>query len=222
MKKILASFLFLFTCLWVFAQECTTMWPYLYSDFTEGKVYFKSGKSETRFLNIHVYANKLHFIDGENICELIATDNISKVEIAKDAFVPLDGSFYQLLAQGNPGIYFVLLISGDFKSLYNDAGAYGSSSNSASTQKLSSIELGRFDGNMNHMNLKNNKDAGKDVPLLKKYFFISGMELIPARAKEVEKSLTDAAKKKEFNAFVKANKINWKKPEDLAKVLTLL
>ena len=198
------------------------MWPYLYNDFTEGMIFFRSGSTETRFLNIHVYENRLHFIDGENISELKSTGNIAKVEIAQVCFVPYAGSFYQLLSKGDSGVSLVLLTTGNFESLLQSSGAYGSSANSNSTQQLSSIEGTWRAGGTNHMNVKNNKSAGKEIPLVKKYFYLSGIELIPAKAKDVEKSLDDPAQKKAFTAFVKANKINWNRPDDLVKLLEVL
>jgi len=206
----------------MYAQQCTTMWPYLYSDFAEGKVFYKSGNTESRYLNIHVLENRLHLVDGENISELKSTNNIAKVEIGWDTYLPIEGRFYQLISEGSTGSSLVLIISGDFRSLLEGSGAYGASSNSLSTTNLSSLEIGGNAGSMNHMNLKNNKDAGRDVPLVKKYFFVFGGNLVPTKSKDVEKSLLDSGKRKELKAFVKANKIKWNRPEDLAKLLAIL
>lgn len=217
MRKLFFCITFICGCSYLFAQECTTTWPYLYSDFSNGKVYYKSGKTESKFLNIHVLENRLHFIDGENINELKSTNNIAKVEIIKNTYIPVGEKFYQIISEGSGG-YLVLLVSGDYSSLSANTGAYGSSSNSIATNKLSSLP-DRF---INHMELRNNKNNGENLPLIKKYFFVTGGEIITAKAKDVEKSLSDAQKQKEFKAFVKANKINWNKPDDLAKVLTIL
>lgn len=222
MKKFILSSLALLVSLVVYAQQCTTRWPYLYSDFTEGTIYYKSGKTETKFLNIHILENRLHFINGEDINELKSTMNIAKVAIAKDVYIPFDGVLYRLMAEGDKGAYLGLLTSGDFKSLLESSGAYGSSSNSISANKLSSLDIGGIMGNTNHMNLKNNKDDGKEVPLVKKYFFICNGNLIAAKSKEVEKSFPNGEKKSQFKNFIRANKIIWSKPDDLAKVLAVL
>jgi hypothetical protein len=167
--------------------------------------------------------NKLHFIDGENINELKSTSNIAKVEIIKDTYLPFEDKFYQIVSQGGEGGYLALIITGDFKSLLENTGAYGSSSNSTSTMDLSSIDINfRQYANTSHLSMVNNKDSGKSIPLLKKYYFIANGDIIPAKAKEVENSMPTVEKKKEFKNFVKANKIKWNKPEDLAKLLAVM
>jgi len=223
MKKSFLNLLFLSLSLFVYAQECTTTWPYLYSDFSEGKVYYKSGNVESKFLNISIIENRLHFIEGEDIVELKSANNIAKVEIIKDCYLPYMGKFYQVISQGKEDGCLALIITGDFKSLSESSGAYGSSSNTTSSMDLSSIDVRyRMYSNINHMSLRNNKDEGKTIPLLKKYFFITDGNIIPAKAKDVENSLPDAQKKKEFKTFVKANKIKWNNPTDLAKLLAIL
>lgn len=224
MKKLLISAVLSTTFFIAFTQECTTQWPYLFSDFSQGTVYFKSGKTDSKFLNIYVLGSNLHFIEGENIVELKSISNIAKVELFKETFLPFEGKFYQILDEDRGG-YLALLTTGDLRALQENAGAYGTSSNTSSTKNLSSIELdiGRsiLTGNTSHIDLRNNRDMGKKIPLLKKYFFITGGSVIPAKAKEVENILPDAAKQRAFKTFVKANKINWNKPEDLVKVLAL-
>ena len=226
MKKSFLSLLFLFVSLFVYAQECTTTWPYLYSDFSEGKVYYKSGNTESKFMNIYILGNKLHFIEGENIVELKSANNIAKIEILKERYLPFEEKFYQIISEGDQGGYLALLATGDLTALQDNSGAYGSSSNSMSTNSLSSLEfvIGRsiLTGNISHMQIRNNKDSGKSIPLLKKYFFITGGNVLAAKAKDVENSLPDAQKKKEFKTFVKANKIKWNNPTDLAKLLAIL
>jgi len=176
-------------------------------------------------MNIHILENKLHYVDGENINELTSARNIAKVEIIKESYIPFGGKFYQVVSEGSSGGYLTLIITGDFVSLLENTGAYGSSSNSTASTNLSSLDImivGRRTDNLSHMNLRNNKNAGRTIPLLKKYFFITNGDVIPAIAKEVEKSFPTAEKKKAFKNFVKANKINWNKPEDLAKLLAVL
>jgi len=223
MKKTIISFIGIIICKLLSGQECTTTWPYLYSDFVEGKVFYKSGNTEPKFLNIYIIESKLHFIHGENINELLSSTNIDKVEIAHDTYIPFGNKFYRLISKGEKGSALVLLASGDLYSLSRGSGAYGSSANSGSTQQLTSLDVraGILAGNVNHLALRQSKDEGKSIPIVQKHYFFWGGEMVAATAKDVEKSLL-SEDRRAFKGFVKANKIKWNRVDDLVKLLAIL
>ena len=45
----------------------TTMWPYLYEDFTEGLVMYKNGSAIKGKLNIHLEQGELQYIEGDGL-----------------------------------------------------------------------------------------------------------------------------------------------------------
>ena len=62
------------------------------------------------------------------------------------------------------------------------------------------------------------RNEGKELPLIKKFYFIFGDKIVEATRKEVGKSLGESGKTK-LKAFVKQNKIKWKEEASLVKLL---
>ena len=96
--------------------------------------------------------------------------------------------------------------------------AYGASANSMSTMKLSSVDAAGPTASTNHMNLKNSKEDGKLIPLAKEYYLVTGGQVYPANKKELELFLS-VEKKAGLKGFLKANKISWKDPQSLLKLI---
>lgn len=101
----------------------------------------------------------------------------------------------------------------DFAALNATGGAYGSSSTSAGTTAFSSLEgIGGTRTNMNHMELKNNKDNGKELPLIKKnYIFVKGQKIFCSKKDVLALSVDRDAVK----SFLKANKIKFNDPQSV-------
>ncbi len=212
MKIFLLVFAFLSTFVVGNTQNCTTMWPYLYSDFTAGTIYFSTGSKLEAKVNIHVQESALHFLDKDVIKEAASKD-VVLVEIGNDRFYSKDGYMMKVLKSNDKGFVGVVQL-GDFNSInVEGTSAYGASSNSSSIRKLSSIEIGGKT-NTNHMLIKQNKDDGYNVPIVKSYYIVTKGEVYPASKKEVEKRL-DKTGKENLKTFLKKNKIQWKNPDSL-------
>ena len=196
-----------------FAQhEPTTTWPYLYDDFTQGELKSLAGQTRSGMFNIHILHGRTHFIDG-NIIREISPSEVYSVKIGSDYFVNVGGEMMKVLAmEGNVCVTEKQEI--DMVSLNATGGAYGSSSSTLATTALSSLEnIGNGMTATNHMELKNSKEDGKTLPMLKKtYIVMPGKAIFAAKKDVVEKSGMDA---KELNAFMKENKIKWKNPQSL-------
>jgi hypothetical protein len=65
------------------------------------------------------------------------------------------------------------------------------------------------------------KENGADLTILTTYYIIKGGSCIKATRKDVEDSLSDSAKAG-WKAWMKANKIKWKDPESLLKVVDFI
>lgn len=192
--------------------EPTTSWPYLYSDFTEGEIKSMSHKDKSGVFNIHVLHNRLHFIDGKMIREVNPSEVVS-VRIESDIYTNVNGEMLKVLAMDDE-VYVVEKNEIDVVSLNSTGGAYGSSSSTLSTTAFSSLEsIGNGMTAVNHMDLKNSKDEGKSLPLLKKlYIVIPGKVIYATRKDVVQNSGIDV---KTINTFIKQNKIKWKDPNSL-------
>jgi len=216
MKKVLII-LMVMIAPYIAAQDITTNWPYIYKDFTKGTVYYKGGQKTEALMNIHLLRGTLHFLDKEIIKEARSVD-ILVVEIGDDKYFASNNQMLKVIS-GTQTSFLGELSIADFTALNEPGAAYGASANSQSTKKLTSLDS-RTAGNFvtNHIELKNNKDGGSLLPVSKKYYIVSGGEIYLATKKGIESKMP-LEKKREFLDFVKKNKIKWKTPESLVKLL---
>ena len=197
-------------------SEPTTTWPYLYPDFQAGELMKHQGAPVQGTYNIHIFAGRLHFIEDGMIREALTTEVFS-VKIGEDYYANVGGSMMKVLASSDNGFVAEEVIV-DVAKLNSTGGAYGSSSNSIATQALSSMEgIGGTRSNMNHMELKRAKGEGSVLPVISKRYLVLPGKIIYAAKKDVMQ--IDGLSKDSTNLFLKENKIKWKEPQDLLKVL---
>lgn len=217
LRSVLAGLLSVTCLVSVSAQsyEPTSTWPYLLPDFTDGILHKTVGADTEGKFNIHLLEGRLHFIEGEFIREALPGDVFS-VMIGNDIFVNAGGRMMKVLAKSENGFVGEDTLV-DMQALNATGGAYGSSSNSMATTALSSVDGIGGKTNTNHMELKNTRDNGKILPLLKKKYLVYDGKIVFAVRKDVEG--LDGLDKKDFREFCKAHKIKWNNPESLLEVL---
>ncbi len=200
----------------IIGQNVSTLWPYLYEDFQDGRVLHQDGSAVSQKLNIHVLKEKLHFLKGDAIFEADLSQVIG-IEIADESYLCVDGRMLKVIATAND---LVLLYSqkGDFDALFNAGGAYGSSSSSSSVQKLSSIEIGGVNS-MSHMYLKQNKSNSSKLGLKTEYYFFHNGKLLDANRKSFETLLSET-QNNDFKLFLKSTKVKWNDGQGLTLVLS--
>lgn len=213
-KRVLFFFIMCFTIA-LQAQNTTTMWPYKYSDFRNGTVYFMNKRTLSAPVNVHLLKSSLHYLDKDQIKE-VTTSEIVLVKIGEDNYYMRDNQLMLVISGDSTGFVAELLLA-DFGALTESGGAYGSSSNVQATRKLSSLEIGGI-SITNHMELKSNKDGGSLLPLRKKYFIVTPDAVYPATKKGIESQLPEK-RKDEFERFLKKNKVSWRRPESLSVLL---
>lgn len=215
MKKIALLAASLLVTLSAFAQdETSTAWPYLYPEFREGTIYMAGGNTIVHTMNVHTLHGRLHYIDNGVVKEAMATD-ILVVRIGDEKYMYVEGNLTKVLAE-NPDGFVSALILGDFASLSEAGGAYGSSTSASATRKLSSIEVsGRV--NQNHMEMWQSRHDGQTCSLVYTYYITCAGKVYKATKKDIEYSFDDS-RKAEFKAFLKTHKIKWK---DAASLLEL-
>lgn len=200
-------------------HEPTTTWPYLYPDFMEGELHMPGGVNKSGLYNVCIAQGTLHFIDGPLVKEALSSEVFS-VRIGEDCHANVGGRIMRVLAKSDNG-FVAEDLSIDVASLNATGGAYGSSSNSVSTRALSSLEgIGGTSANMNHMDLKNSKNDGKVLPLIKKTYLVLPNRIIYATKKDV--LAAEGVDKARTNAFLKENKIKWKDPQSLILLVDYL
>ncbi len=218
MKKLFISAICLIAFTALYAQDCTTVWPYLYPDFTEGAVNRTSGKTTNYKLNVHVKESKLHFFFLNHENEAYLTD-VASVRIGDDIYIPVNQKLMRVAAQEGDAYVLELKIA-DLSNLNETGGAYGTSSSTSATNKLSSIETDA-QINHNHMLLKASRDNGDTIELESTYYFYINGELTEASIREVDKKIAPEDKAS-WKQFKKENKLKWNQEESLVKILSFL
>lgn len=218
MKKTIVLTIILLTSMIIIGQNVNTMWPYLFTDFTEGTIYTKDGLKFHRKVNIHVLKSTLHYLDNNVIKETSSSDLLF-VDVADTKFMCVDGKVMQVVKGDSEG-FVATLVMGDFSKVVETGGAYGSSSNALATTNLSSVDIGGINV-INHMQLRENRAAGKTIPIMTSYYIVTGGNIFPAVKNKIKKMLS-GDKKKDFKDIIKKHKIKWSNPDDLMYLVDFL
>lgn len=216
MKKVLSAVTMALVALSAYAWTPNTKWPYLLEHFTEGTLYRGKDYSEAKF-NIHLQGNILHYINptDDKIYEAKQND-MDSVVIAGATYVVNKGEVLEVV--GRYGDNLVLKLEyGNFDPLFSASGAYGSSLNSSASEKWASLDLAGKN-NPRHGLMLQEKDDGRTFTTRTKYFLRIGKITVEAKKGDVE-DLVPAERKDAWKQFLKQQKIKWKKPESLVKVL---
>lgn len=210
--------LLIFSVIRTFAQTPTTTYPYLYDNFRDGVVVMSDGGRESKKMNIHLRAGRLHYIDNEIIKEAFLTD-VAAVEIGSDVFVPVHASVMKVVAKNGNGLVAVEQL-GDFETAISGSGAYGTSASSSATMKLTSVQQ---DGqvNQNHMNIYNEKSEGMSLRIQSTFYLVTPKYKVKATRSSVE-AVIPADKAALLPQYLKEHKVKWKFPQSLLQLVDFL
>lgn len=200
------------------AQSPTTTYPYLYDTFTSGTVVMDDGSKEARQMNVHLRNGSLHYIDNGIIKEAFLHD-VAAVEIGNDVFIPVFTSVMKVVAKNDNGCV-VEQLKGDFEGAISGSGAYGVSSTSSATMKLTSVQTDA-QVNQNYMNILNEKADGMDLKILSAYYLVTPKYKVKATRKDIEDALP-ADMNEQLKSYVKEYKIKWKSPQGLLLMVDFL
>lgn len=216
MKKQVLAIVMALVAIAAGAYTPNTKWPYLNEHFTEGTVYRGADYSVAKF-NIHLQGNILHYINPEDDKIYTAKHNdVDSVVIAGVTFVPDKDMMMEVVAKNGENMVLKYDYA-DFAALNTTSGAYGSSANSSASSNYTSIELAGMN-NPRHGLMMQEKNDGKFITMRTKYFLRIGKTLVEAKKGDIEDMLP-ADQKDAWKQFLKANKIKWRNPESLAKLL---
>jgi hypothetical protein len=225
MKKLLFSIIAILMAVAASAQKDspTTSWPYLYPDFMEGELEVRT-KITKALVNIHLNLGALHYVEDGKIKES-STIGITKLVIGEDVFRNVGGKMMKILAETEGG-YVVEETRANYTAVVKKDGAYGTTAlNSTTTKSFLYNEnvLNGYNGYLMtdiYADLHAMKDQSETLPVLKNRYLVIGLDQIKADRQNV----LDIAglDKKAFKAFLKAEKIKWDNPQDLAKVIDFI
>jgi len=199
-------------------EECSTMWPYLYPEFTEGTIYKKGGEKFIQQVNIHTLKGRLHYLDKGVVKEAVSGD-LLLVQVGEDKYMAVNGCMMKVMASEERGLIAALIL-GDFEKLNDTGGAYGTSTTNSATQKLSSVQVAGHI-NQNHMEMWENRNSGELVSLDYTYYVVTPELTCEASRKEFEATLTPE-RKAAFKTWLKSNKIKWNDPKSLLSLVEFI
>lgn len=218
MKKLALAVLALAAFLSLRAQDYSTSWPYLYPEFREGTIYMNDGTKLVYNVNVHILHGRLHYLDNGVVKEAISS-NLLLIKIGDDEYMNVNGDIMKIVAKNDKGMVTALQL-GDFERLRDAGGAYGSSTTSSATRRLTSVDVaGKV--NQNHMELWESRHNGELVDLVTRYYIVTPTKTVEATQRAIRETLDDAGKDA-FKKWLKQNKIKWKNPESLLTLTEFL
>ncbi|MDD4820408.1 MAG: hypothetical protein PHD21_06205 [Flavobacteriales bacterium] len=78
----------------------------VYPKFTNGVVYFNSGERLDASLNYSLITGKMLFLSNQGVIEVSNQSKISHVNISGTIFIPENDVFYQVIREGEDGLYY--------------------------------------------------------------------------------------------------------------------
>ena len=221
MKRFTLLLAFLMLALSVQAQiQAYTTWPYYYPDFQKGTLILSNGQQRVMPINIHLLKGDLHFVDDKGMIQMAPAGQFSAVQIGDDVFRRVNGYLMKITAGPDEKNFVAVRRTVDMSALNETGGAYGVSSTTASTRKLTSIDMPGLI-NTSHMEIMQNHTNGQKLRIKSEYFVVIDGKAVKASKKEVAEAF-GADRAAAFEQFLKKNKINWKDEQSLLKLFDFL
>ena len=223
MKRIFLILFFIINILLVKAQDYipTVNWPYVNPDFYQGEARKTDNSIYRARFNIHLGQGRLHMVDNDGIIGEIFIDDLLSVQIANKEYLNIGGKLLRILERSDNG-YIVEETLANYSAVARRDGAFGSG-NANSSQSFSYDENY---GNYSHLltnvydDLYSQKEYGEELPIIVNHYLVFNGILTTATKKSVEK--IDGIDKRAFATFLKSEKINWKDPQDLLKIIDFI
>lgn len=199
-------------CAWAQTEAYTT-WPYYYPDFQKGTLTLSNGQTRVMPINIHLLKGDLHFVDEKGLIQMAPAGQFSAVQIGEDVFRRVNGYLMKITSGPDDKHFVAVRTLADLTALNETGGAYGTPATTASTQRITSIDMPGF-VNTNHMEQFQHRDSGKKLKIKNEYYIVIDGQAIKASKKEVTEAV-GADRAADFKQFLKKNKINWKDEQSL-------
>ena len=224
MKKLLSTALFICATILCTANEYepTEGWPYLYEDFKPAIVYYQDGKAESADINVHLASNILHFTDNDKIMVVDNATRIDSVVCEDNTKLVRRGNLYVELKAHSQYVLIGTTCECDFNALGDSNGAYGTPTTVAATQNVASF---KDHGNMAALRYKEmiaDRHNTRTLPTIKRTVMVVNDRAICQATKRGVNELLTKEQRKDFNSFLKTNKIKWKDINSLILVAQFL
>ncbi len=183
----------------------------IFSDFTEGVVYFKDGTRTAAFLNYDTYEEEMIFKNGNEVLALASPELIASIKIEDRIFEWLEGDVFLERLDSTP----VLIYKRNRNQLISKGKgtAFGGVSNTSSVQPVNNLPRG-YDKQTSELTINEDFELKPD-------------NLYYAKEKTSFRSLTSqnefckvfGGNKKEVAKFIKTEKLNMQDLNDVIKII---
>lgn len=223
MKRFFIVMLISLFCGAAAAQDYTPTvnWPYVNPDFYDGVLRQMGNKLSKARFNVHLGQGALHILTDGEIAEAAITDVLS-VTISDEEFTNVGGKMMKVLAQSEKGFVVEERLADYSAVIRDEGGAYGGSNANAAKGFSYDENYGNYSYLItnNYEDLLSQKEYGEELPVnVQRYIVINGLPTLAIR-KNV--AAMDGIDKKAFSEFLKVEKINWKDPQDVLKVIDFI
>ena len=224
MKKLLLICVGILLVLSASAQndQPTANWPYLYPDFMEGELLRANKDSNKGRFNIHLNISALHYVDKNGKIKEADTWGVIGLIIGEDRFRFVEGKMLKVMAESKGGSV-VKESRANYSAIVKKDGAMGTTALNSTTTKTflyNENVINQYNGYLLtdvYKDLHAMKDQSERLPVNSSLYLVIEHRLVPANKKSV--AALEGINKKEFSAFLKAEKIQWNEPQDLIKVI---
>lgn len=194
----------------------TVNWPYLLPEFYEGEAVQIGGGTFKAHFNVHLGQGTLHFVKDGTIGEA-PSSSINYVTVGDDVYNNVGGKLMKVIARSDNG-FVVEQTLADYSAVVRDTGSYAATTNAATGHSYDE-NYGNYSYLVTNVyeDLLSIKNDAEELPVNVQRFLIIKGNQIQASKKHV--SSFEGVDKKAFADFLKVEKINWKDPADLLKVI---
>lgn len=188
---------------------------FLFNSFMDGEAYYNDGGISKGILNYNVVYEEISFIKENQILSLSNSSELDSIRIGNKSFLYINKKIYEIMSYGKIKVLFYR--KPDLSSS-KPAGAYGTSSTTASVSKKTSVYTGKGIWGGKHCNIQNESDT--KIPVLKKIYLLINNELILASKPQILRQFKNH--KTEIKSFISENSINFQDKNDLIKLTVFL
>lgn len=181
---------------------------YTFDAFVPGTVKMKSGETYQQNLNYNIITNEMVFEDNGKYTAIADPANVDTVYINDRKFIPLNNKFYEVLVGGNLPLLYESTAS------VTEPGVSTGYGGTTTTSAASSYQSLLRDGSAYNLKLPEGYNV---IPKHEFYIMKSGKLEKAGSEKRLAKLFPD--KKDQIRDFVKNNKTDFSKREDVAELV---
>ncbi|MEO8720158.1 MAG: hypothetical protein ABI372_03580 [Ginsengibacter sp.] len=181
---------------------------YTFDAFMPGIVKMKSGEANKQNLNYNIITNEMVFDNNGKYAAIADPGNVDTVYINDRKFIPLNNKFYEVLVGGRMPLLYESTASVSEPGVST---GYGGTTNTSATSSYQSLLR---DGSAYNLKLPEGFNV---IPKHEFYILTDGKLEKAGSEKRMSKVFSD--KKDLIKDFVKKNKTDFSKPEDVAQLV---